>query len=73
MKHFRCNKHRPHYHYHTSKRYEDEKTTSRFAVLGLALGILTGACTAGVIGAIIFGIIGLFGGAFIGWIVSLFN
>ena len=73
MKHFRCHKRRPHYHHHTSQRYEDEKKTCRFAVLGLTAGLLLGAFFCGFAGAVICAVIGTIVGGFAGRLFITFN
>ena len=71
MKHHHCNR-KKRYNYHTSKRYEDEKTTARVAMLGLVLGILLGTVINGVGGAILGAVAGFLGGGFLGWLITLF-
>jgi hypothetical protein len=62
-----------HYHAYTTKKYEDEKKTDRFAVVGLLLGIFIGILSSSVSIGIVAGLIGFFAGGIFGWIITLFD
>ena len=73
MKRFRYHKRRQHYHHHTRQRYEDDKKTCRFAILGLTAGLLLGACWCGFGGAVICAVIGTIVGGFAGRLFTLWD